>query len=163
MPLSSPEPEPHFSAATCTLLDRAAAQCTQAGSQLTALRRSVLGHLIEHGRPAGAYEVLQWLGRPAPPTVYRSLDFLIGAGLVHKLERLSAYIACTRHLHEDHAHHAVQFLICGACGRAEEMEDVEVRTSLVHAAARYGFTLNAAVIEAEGTCADCTARAELPA
>jgi Fur family zinc uptake transcriptional regulator len=114
-----------FSAGTTRLLDCAESVCGRQGAHLTALRRTVLGLVIDSERPAGAYDLLQRLsalqGRTAPPTVYRALDFLIAEGLVHKVERLSAYVACTHHLSHSHDHPAhgqsVQFLICTGCGR----------------------------------------------
>jgi Fur family zinc uptake transcriptional regulator len=151
------------------LLDCAQAVCARNGAQLTPLRRTVLGLVIASDRPTGAYDLLQRLaetqGRAArpvgPPTVYRALEFLIGEGLIHKVERLSAYVACTHHLRHDHAHpahdQAIQFLICRQCGRADELEDGNVRAALGEAASRSGFRLTAATIEAEGLCAACDA------
>ena len=145
------------------LLDCAAAVCARHGSQLTRLRRIVLGLVMEADRPVGAYDLLQRLsavqGRTAPPTVYRALEFLMAEGLVHKVERLAAYIACTHHLRHDHHHgdhaHSVQFLICTGCGRAEEMEDGAVGAALAAAAGKAGFRLGAATVEAEGICGRC--------
>jgi Fur family zinc uptake transcriptional regulator len=156
---------PEFSPATVHLLDCAAALCTRRGAQLTALRRIVLGLVIDSPRPAGAYDLLRRLserqGHTAPPTVYRALDFLITEGLVHKIERLAAYVACTHHLHHDHDHPAhgqsVQFLICTGCGRAAELEDAAIGAALGEAAVAAGFRLGAATVEAEGLCAACLA------
>ncbi len=152
-----------FTTETAHLLDCAEAVCAAGGAQLTRLRRTVLGLVIESPRPAGAYELLQRLteiqGRTAPPTVYRALDFLREEGLIHKIEHLSAYIACTHHLRHDHAHpnhaHSVQFLICRKCGRATELEDENTRAALHLAAEAQGFALHAATIEAIGLCPDC--------
>jgi Fur family zinc uptake transcriptional regulator len=152
-----------LSAATKRLLACADTVCARNGAHLTKLRRTVLGLVIDSDRPAGAYDLQQRLnatqGRTAPPTVYRALEFLIAEGLVHKIERLSAYVACTHHLRHQHDHPAhaqsVQFLICTGCGRATELEDDAMRDALHDAAGRAGFRLNTATVEADGVCRNC--------
>ncbi|OYW08562.1 MAG: hypothetical protein B7Z53_04500 [Rhodospirillales bacterium 12-71-4] len=90
-------------------LDRAAASCTRHGAQLTELRRQVLRLVLEAEQPIGAYALLDRLRRArrgaAPPTVYRALDFLLAQGLIHKVERLNAFIGCEEVGH-GHAHGA---------------------------------------------------------
>ena len=151
-----------FSAPTEALLDRADAICAAKGSRLTDLRREVLGLILDAETPLGAYDLLEKLratrDRAAPPTVYRALDFLLEQGLVHRLERLSAFIGCVAdpHGHEGHDHtHAAQFLICRNCRKVIEIEDDELAHALAHAAARLGFSVTGATIEAEGLCATC--------
>ena len=70
--------------------------------------------------PSKAYDLLEHLGDDGaakPPSVYRSLDFLLEMGLAHKIESLNAYVACG---HWKHGHAAV-FLICDKCGMAGEL------------------------------------------
>ncbi len=146
-----------FSPRTETLLNRATEICAARGARLTDLRREVLGLILDADGPTGAYDVLGRLrssrGGAAPPTVYRALDFLLEQGLVHKLERLSAFVGCVAHEQE----HAAQFLICRSCGRVTELEDHELAHALADAAERLGFIVGKATIEAEGQCAACTA------
>ena len=145
-----------FSPRTETLLDRAGAICEGRGARLTDLRRQVLGLILESDSPTGAYDLLDRLKSTrigaAPPTVYRALDFLLEQGLIHKLERLSAFVGCVGH---GDGHHAAQFLICRTCGRVAEIDDHELGHALEHAAHRLGFTVGKATIEAEGMCATC--------
>src|SRR5579871_4177365 len=78
----------------------------QRGGRLTPLRRKVLTLLLESHGPAKAYDLLQQLGDDGaakPPSVYRSLDFLLEMGLAHRIESLNAFIACG---HWDHGHAA---------------------------------------------------------
>src|SRR4051794_24338351 len=107
-----------FSPAVEAQLEHAAALCTSRGARLTELRRLVLGLVLESGAPIGAYELLDRLrghrNGAAPPTVYRALDFLLAQGVIHRLERLSAYVSC---LGTDAHEHRAQFLICGGCGQ----------------------------------------------
>ena len=153
-----------FSPRTETLLNRAGEICAARGARLTDLRREVLGLILDADGPTGAYELLDRLrgsrGGAAPPTVYRALDFLQEQGLVHKLERLSAFVGCVAHEQE----HAAQFLICRSCGRVTELEDHELAHALADAAERLGFIVGKATIEAEGQCAACASGAtEAPA
>jgi Fur family zinc uptake transcriptional regulator len=145
-----------FSPDTETLLGRAGSICESRGVRLTDLRRQVLGLILDRDSPTGAYDLLDQLKATresaAPPTVYRALEFLLEQGLIHKVERLSAFVGCIAH--DDHDH-AAQFFICRTCGRVTELEDHELSHALEHAAKRLGFTLGKATIEAEGQCADC--------
>lgn len=147
-----------FSPRTETLLNRADVICEGRSVRLTDLRRQVLGLILDRDSPTGAYDLLDQLRTTrhgaAPPTVYRALEFLLEQGLIHKLERLSAFVGCIAE--EDHDH-AAQFFICRTCGRVTELEDHELAHALEHAAKRLGFTLGKATIEAEGQCATCSA------
>jgi Fur family zinc uptake transcriptional regulator len=148
-----------FSPRTEALLDRAGAICESRGARLTDLRRQVLGLILDNEAPTGAYHLLDRLRTTrhsaAPPTVYRALDFLLDQGLVHRVERLSAFVGCVAPEDETEGGHAAQFLICSHCRRVTEMEDEAVSAAMKAAAARLGFTLNKATIEAEGLCAEC--------
>ena len=137
-------------------LDDAAALCARRGTRLTPVRREVLSLILSAERPTGAYDLLAQLrdGRSAaPPTIYRALDFLVAEGLVHRLERLAAYVGC-RHHHDEDAH-AAQFLICAECGRVTELDDPAIIAALREAGARAGFAFRSATVEAAGLCAAC--------
>jgi Fur family zinc uptake transcriptional regulator len=154
-----------------TTLDRVAAQCARRGAQLTELRRQVLRLVLEAEQPVGAYALLDRLkglrSGAAPPTVYRALDFLLEQGLIHKVERLNAYLGCVEagqgggHAHgaedghQHHHDHPHQFLICRNCGATAEISDPAITAALASASAEAGFTLHRATVEAEGVCADC--------
>lgn len=135
---------------------RAERLCNARGARLTAQRRTVLEVLCTSDRPLSAYEILDRLRgttrNPAPPTVYRALDFLLKQGLVHKLESLHAFVGCS---HPDHPHSS-QFLICADCGEVNEMENDAILKSLQSAARSTGFEASRPVVEILGTCAGCT-------
>ncbi|MBY0335169.1 MAG: transcriptional repressor [Acetobacteraceae bacterium] len=148
--------------ATEQTLDAAEAQCAARGAQLTPLRRLVLRLVLEAGQPVGAYALLDRLKTErgqaaAPPTVYRALDFLLEQGLIHKVERLNAFLPCIEAHHGHDHHHPHQFLICRNCGRTAEVSDHAVMHALEEAARRAGFRLERATVEAEGLCAACAA------
>jgi Fur family zinc uptake transcriptional regulator len=136
-------------------LEEAALSCTKSGSQLTVLRRHVLSLVLSAQRPLTAYQLLDQLKESrnaVPATIYRALDFLMEQHLIHKVERLNAFIPCTD---TAHAHHAAQFLICRKCGTVDEMEDRATSRALVRAAKQKGFLPGHAIIELDGTCAAC--------
>ena len=148
-----------------TVLERAEALCQTRGVQLTPLRRDVLRLVLESEAPIGAYALLDQLkasrAKAAPPTVYRALDFLLEQGLIHRLERLNAFMGCNEALegdgaHHDHAHdHPHQFLICRGCGATREISDHGVAEAISAAAAKAGFSAARATVEIEGFCGKC--------
>ena len=101
--------------------------CAAKGLRFTPLRRRVLELVWSGHKPVGAYALLDQLRDEdlgsAPPTVYRALDFLIEHGLIHRIERMNAFIGCS---HPGEAHRGF-FLICGECGNAEELESDRCR------------------------------------
>jgi len=139
-------------------LARAEAACARRGARLTDVRRTVLELILEAREPIGAYALLDRLkgrsGHGKPPTVYRALDFLLAQGLIHRVERLNAFVGC--HEEVDHPH-PVQFLICSGCGLVTEFEDAAVGGAVASAAAGYGFTVKRSIIEVEGVCSRCAA------
>jgi len=142
-------------------LARAEASCLARGAQLTPLRRQVLALVLAARQPIGAYALLDQLratrAGAAPPTVYRALDFLLDQGLIHRLERLNAFVACG-HQHAAHEHaqdHQHQFLICRDCGATSEICDSGVTRAVTEAALRQGFRLLRATVEVEGICGRC--------
>ena len=142
------------------VLDHAAAACARRGAQLTPLRREVLRLVLEAEGPVGAYALLDRLKETragaAPPTVYRALDFLLEHGLIHRIERLNAFIGCAE-AGRDH-HHPHQFLICRRCGETAEIADHAAAHALEAAAKAQGFRPERMVVEIEGLCAACAAQ-----
>jgi Fur family zinc uptake transcriptional regulator len=135
-------------------LKEAEVLCEQRGGKLTPLRRKVLTLLLESEGPAKAYDLLQQLGDDGaakPPTVYRSLDFLLEMGLAHRIESLNAFVACG---HWKHGHAAV-FLICDNCGMAGELHAGDSVKKLTQEVESTKFKMRSAVIEIRGLCKDC--------
>jgi Fur family transcriptional regulator, zinc uptake regulator len=136
---------------------RAQSICVRRGTRLTPLRRRVLELILAADQPIGAYTLLAELqrerGKIGPPTVYRALDFLLAGGLIHKVESVSAFIACgdVEHPHES------QFMICDDCGVTEEIRDDEIVASLRRLGEGRGFAVARQVIEARGLCPACRA------
>lgn len=139
-------------------LQAAEQTCVKNGTQLTTLRREVLELILKADAPITAYQLLDQLKlirkSAVPPTIYRSLEFLIENGLIHKIERLNAFVSCAE---SDHRHADAQFLICKSCGIVTELEDHAVSEALTQAAARLNFIPSRAMVEIDGLCASCAA------
>ncbi len=129
--------------------------CRSLKLQLTDLRRQVLEIVWVSHKPIGAYDILAVLaakrGRVAPPTVYRSLDFLLSHGLVHRIETLNAYVGCR----EPGADHDGQFLICSDCGTAAELNDPRMMAAVARSIREAGFQPVRQTIEVSGLCPAC--------
>jgi Fur family zinc uptake transcriptional regulator len=143
-------------------LARADLVCSRNGGKLTEIRRRVLEIVWANHRPVGAYDILETLsaerGRVAPPTVYRALDFLVGHGLVHRIDRLNAFIGCPR---PDEPHSSA-FLLCRACGEVAELETEALDQALAAIARDRSFTVESRTVELAGLCGACAARANQP-
>lgn len=134
-------------------LDAAERRCLSVGERWTASRRRTYELLVTNTGPRKAYELIagfkQHAATTKPPTVYRSLEFLVGLGLVHRIESLNAFVACTG----SELTHSPEFLICDCCGQSEETSAGRVPMSSLAAGSR--FEVRHLVIELHGTCAAC--------
>ncbi len=143
--------------AVCVADGLAAAErrCAERGLRFTAVRRKVLEILLQEHRALGAYVILDRLREDGfgsqPPVAYRALDFLVNNGFAHKIERLTAFVACA-HPHESHA---PSFMICRLCDSVAEAYSTPNKSALSDAAKAMGFKIERTVIEAEGVCPSC--------
>jgi Fur family zinc uptake transcriptional regulator len=136
-------------------VEQAAWICNARGQTLTPLRRRVFEIVLAADRPIGAYDVLDMLaaerGRVAPPTVYRSLDFLVGQGLVHKVLSVNGFVACSAAARP----HDAQLFICGSCGSSVEVAR-QPRAGLIEEEAEaLDFAIESVVLEVHGRCHAC--------
>jgi Fur family zinc uptake transcriptional regulator len=131
-------------------LEAAELLCADKGERLTPVRRRVLELLLTADGPMKAYDLLEVLqpgpGTAKPPTVYRALDFLMGLGLVHKIEALNAYVGCA-HSHDTGG---AELFICTECGSVEERHGAPVAAQRPD-----GFKISRSVVEHFGICAQC--------
>jgi Fur family zinc uptake transcriptional regulator len=129
--------------------------CAARRVNLTPLRKRIFEIVWRQHEPIGAYEILAELSRErekaAPPTVYRALEFLQEAGLVHRLDTLNAFLGCDRPEDE----HAGQFLVCSVCRRVAEIEDSVASRALQDRARSLGFRLEASAVEIKAVCTQC--------
>ncbi|MGI4812565.1 MAG: Fur family transcriptional regulator [Janthinobacterium lividum] len=151
MSLSS-ENHTHEHEAALTLAE---AYCRDRGQRLTPIRRKVLELLLASGRATKAYAILDEMKKvhpsSAPPTVYRALDFLLSARLVHKIESINAFAVC----HDlTHCRHGI-LIVCQHCGEVTELHDPALQRSLVGKIHDAGYRLADDDIELKGLCPAC--------
>ena len=135
-------------------LGQAEQVCREKGIRLTPLRREVLALIWRNHRPVGAYQLLEQLrtdGQAKPPTVYRALDFLQQAGLVHRLATFNAYIGCPCPGDAPHG----PFLICSSCQSLVELAEIDVSSAVESCSRAVGFKVTSQVIEVHGLCPEC--------
>ncbi|ASK34747.1 transcriptional repressor [Alloalcanivorax mobilis] len=135
-------------------------RCIEQGLRLTPQRRQVMGLLLEQEGPRSAYDLLDELQsrhQPGakPPTIYRALDFLVSAGLAHRLASTNRYLACG-HLACDHGHERTLFLVCDQCGAVREATmDTPLKQALNRSLSQEGFTAGTQPMEMHGRCRAC--------
>jgi Fur family transcriptional regulator, zinc uptake regulator len=130
--------------------------CATSGARLTPLRKEVLELILSASGPVGAYDLLAKLKsgdeRPAaPPTVYRTLDFLLEKGFIHRLTSINAYIPCC---HPREGHQAA-FLICTQCKSVKEASAEGLLTQISNLAKSDHFSAHHSIIEITGVCQQC--------
>ncbi len=129
--------------------------CREQGGRLTPQRQQILELVWQEHKPVGAYALLERLReagiKAAPPTVYRALEFLLGHGLIHRIESLNAYTGCTA---PGTPHHG-QFLVCSQCQRVAELDEPSISGELDRSARQFGFEIERQTVEICGLCPRC--------
>jgi Fur family zinc uptake transcriptional regulator len=137
-------------------LGRARTRCLELGIKWTALREQVFRHVAQSHKPVSAYDLIESLAkdgkRLAPVSVYRILEVLQGAALVHRLESRNAFFACMT----EHASAPQTItLVCEGCERVVEADAPAAVRAIGAATQMSGFRANTVVIEVSGVCIDC--------
>tara|TARA_B100000315_G_scaffold185515_1_gene174649 strand:- start:420 stop:920 length:501 start_codon:yes stop_codon:yes gene_type:complete len=129
--------------------------CARRSLKLTPARETVLNILLESHAALGAYTILEKLARAGfraqPPVAYRALDFLVENGFAHRIEKLNAFVACSR----PEQGHDPAFMICSHCRLVAETSTTPGRGVLGRTAQAIGFEIERTVVEVEGICAGC--------
>jgi Fur family zinc uptake transcriptional regulator len=140
-----------------TSVDKAEQIFAEKSLRFTDLRRKVYEEIVATQASVGAYEVLDRLAkkgtRLAPISVYRALDALLEAGVIHRLESKNAYFACR--LHQQRSGRRPMFLSCEACGHVFEADGEDIFTAIDEAARGAKFEPRVKFVEVSGTCHDC--------
>ena len=164
-PDAPPFPAPEHNHGGC--LDVAVGRAERAfeakGLKLTQLRRKVLGEIASSHHAVGAYDILESLAvkgdRLAPISVYRAIDALLAAGVVHRLESRNAFFAC----HATHADAGRQIILaCETCGLVAEIDGGAIFQALNEAAATAHFQPARGVVEMTGLCRHCQSKHPAP-
>jgi len=125
---------------------------------LTPLRQDILSILAANHKPMGAYDILNKLKKKRPnaepPTVYRVLEFLIEAKMIHRIEAQNAYVCCA-HLSQDKNLHKTILLICKNCNKSFEFEDKNIFDAINKFAKKNSVEIDDTLIEMKGLCENC--------
>src|SRR5271165_3711077 len=154
---ASPHPHNHdHELCMDTALWRARARCDELGIKWTALREQVFRQIAASHKPVSAYDLIEDLAkggkRLAPVSLYRILDVLQHAGLVHRLESRNAFFAC---MTEHTAGPQTITLVCEGCERVIESDAPDAFRAIGLSARASGFRARNVVIEVSGICAEC--------
>ena len=127
-----------------------------AGLRMTPLRAQVFEQVSASHGAIGANDILARIAaqgkRLAPISVYRALDALVAAGVVHRLESRNAFFAC----HQAHASQRPYLvLVCSGCGRVAEAPAQQVREAIDNAVRAVEFAFEGSLVEVTGRCGTC--------
>lgn len=155
-------PRPGHDHGSCVekAIARARHVCASKDIRLTVLREAVLRVLAGSHRALGAYEIIEQMNkqgrRLAPISVYRIIDILVEAGLVHRLESKNAYFACLSR-HEENV--SIVILLCEGCNRVAEADASPAWDAIKTITQDNEFSVSATVLEIQGQCSDCRSKA----
>lgn len=125
--------------------------------RFTDLREQVFTEIASIRGSIGAYDILDRLAqkgtRLAPISIYRSIDALMDAGVIHRLESKNAYFACRRHEHGGKGRPI--FLSCENCGAVTEVSAQPIFDAIKSLAETAGFEPKVKFVEVSGLCSEC--------
>jgi Fur family zinc uptake transcriptional regulator len=135
--------------------------CKQHGVLLTKKRGQVLTLLLITDKALSAYELIEAFKTHfnevlLPMTAYRTLEFLEGKQLAHRLNIANKYVACA-HIGCTFSHKLPCFLICQKCLRVDELNNNTGNnlSDLTDKAKQTGYQLSSPQIELNGICNTC--------
>jgi Fe2+ or Zn2+ uptake regulation protein len=123
------------------------------GQRVTPQRLVIHDALLELDRHVTADEVhtavSQRLPNVSAPTVYATLDLFEELGIVRRIN-LAGGAARYDPRPDDHHH-----LVCGNCGRVEDLDAGVDMAGVLRAASRRGFHADHAEVVVHGLCSNC--------
>lgn len=142
-------------------LESAQTICQDKNIRLTPIRQRIFELIWATHKAIGAYDLLAILQREdpnaKPVTIYRALDFLLNAGLIHKVASLNAFIGCSN---PETAHNSV-LLICDVCHDAKEVAAQEVYEAICDIGKNNAFQPQQLTLELHGCCEECQQESNL--
>ena len=127
--------------------------------RLTGNQRMVYETLLNLGRSAGAYEILDLLRKKrvnAAATVYRALNALSKKGLVKRIASTRTFIA---HQKPKLENEGSLMLICKNCGKVSSIEDEDLVGVFDKNIAQSGYRVNSYHLELIVFCDSCNKKA----
>jgi Fur family zinc uptake transcriptional regulator len=138
-------------------VERASQAFAEKNLRFTKLRQDVFQEIAATYTSIGAYDVLARLAekgtRLAPISVYRAIDALIEAGVIHRLESKNAYFACRR---LDHlTGRRPIFLSCEKCNAVQEADSEGIFDTIDRVSRSANFQPRVKFVEVSGLCRNC--------
>ncbi len=153
-----PNPSQQTAKKLAQTVERATQVFADRGLRFTKLRQQVFGEIAATHASIGAYEILARLGekgtRVAPISIYRAIDALLDAGVIHRLESKNAFFACRRTDHTVKGKRPI-FLSCEKCGAVGEVDGQHIFDLIGEAATGAKFTPRVKFVEVSGYCPRC--------
>jgi Fur family transcriptional regulator, ferric uptake regulator len=88
--------------------------------------------------------------RVSRATVYRTLNKLVDAGMLRRLE-----LGPTTYFEHDYGYPQHEHLVCERCGRIIEFQNPEINSQLREVCSQHQFRASGHTLVIRGTCADC--------
>lgn len=144
-------------------MERFEAICHQRKQRVTPLRRNVLSAILKSPDRLKAYDIIGQLSssvkKVKPPVVYRTLDFLIEQGFIHRIESDNSYCACS---HPEQKRHHCMLAVCESCGNVAEFCDSSLSRIIQLNVHNVGYEMISGTLEVKGTCPTCHAKKRTP-
>lgn len=155
-----PAPEQQTAKKLAQTVERAAKIFEEKSLRFTTLRQKVFEEIAGTHASIGAYEILARLAdkgtRVAPISIYRAIDALLEAGVIHRLESRNAFFACRR---ADHVKgRRPLFLSCEKCGAVAEVDGQDIFDLIGERVKAAKFTPRVKFVEVQGICPRCAAK-----
>jgi Fur family zinc uptake transcriptional regulator len=140
-------------------VERASRVFEQRNLRFTKLRQLVYEELARVHTSIGAYDILDKLAakgtRLAPISIYRAIDALMEAGVIHRLESRNAFFACRRPEHGFEKGKRPLVLACEKCGSVAEVDSGDIFETIGRMAAAADFKPRVKFVEVSGLCPRC--------
>jgi Fur family zinc uptake transcriptional regulator len=154
-----PPPDKSDSRRLAKAMQRASDAFDEKGLRFTKLRQMVFSEIAATYASIGAYDILARMAekgtRVAPISIYRAIDALLEAGVIHRLESKNAFFACRRLDHK--TGRRPLFLSCEKCGAVGEVDGQHIFDLIGEAARSAKFTPRVKFVEVSGICPRCAA------
>ncbi len=131
--------------------------CVSLKLKLTSSRKEVLYILWQAQKPLKAYEILANLltikPHLKPPTIYRTLEYFVANGTVHKIESIQSFTLCGE---PEKQLSSEALMVCNTCHHVIEIYEASLRDAVVKLAKAHQFKLHQDAIELKGICERCS-------
>jgi Fur family transcriptional regulator, zinc uptake regulator len=141
-------------------VERANQAFTEKNLRFTKLRQDVFEEIAATHASIGAYDILAKLAekgtRLAPISVYRAIDALLEAGVIHRLESKNAFFACRRMDHRTGRRPI--FLSCENCNTVQEVDSEGIFDTIDRLSRETSFQPRVKFVEVSGLCRNCQSK-----